>query len=219
MLKQAAKTAISLGRRPITRLNLMSAIRRAQQPYKIEVGAGRAKRTPDWILTDVTWFTNQYMDATRTWPFPDNSASHIYADNMIEHVKMTQARSFLREAFRVLEPGGRIRLVTPDIGRFVASYVADDDNTKWHLRNGASRGYEMHHRVDILRSVFQDSGHHAGYLWDEEALHAELESAGFQCIERCEMGQSSDPLVAGLESREDNSDSPMILILEARKAS
>lgn len=151
------------------------------------------------------------MDATATWPFPDASASHVYSDNVIEHLRMAPVRALLRQAHRVLQPGGTIRLVTPDVRRVVDLYLADDDETARHMARASQGGYEVHHQVDLLRIVFQEAGHHLGYLWDEPSLSAELKAAGFTEIARYEVGQSNDPLLCSLETR----DTPIQLVLEA----
>ena len=151
------------------------------------------------------------MDATATWPFPDASTSHIYSDNVIEHLRMAPVRTLLNQAHRVLRPGGTIRLVTPDVRTVVNLYLADDDETARHMAQASEGGYDVHHQVDLLRILFQEAGHHLGYLWDEPSLSAELEAAGFTEIARHEVGQSDDPILCGLEKR----DSPIQLALEA----
>jgi predicted SAM-dependent methyltransferase len=159
-----------------------------------------------------------YMDATARWPFAGASASHVYADNVIEHIRMSGNRALFREAYRVLAVDGRIRLVTPDVERLVALYSRRDEEARWHLENARHHGYEAHHLVDLLRIVFQDAGHYLGYLWDFEALSSELHAAGFVEITRYEEGVSDDPVLTGLELRRDvRTRSPIALVVEARK--
>ena len=65
-----------------------------------------------WLNTDV--FINHrsvvYMDATARFPFEDNTFSYIMAEHMIEHIEPQAAEVMLNECFRVLRPGGRIRI-------------------------------------------------------------------------------------------------------------
>ena len=69
----------------------------------------------------------QYCDATKGLPFADDSVDVIYSSHMFEHLDQPGARAFLSEALRVLEPGGRIRLVVPDIGKLVKEYLQTGD--------------------------------------------------------------------------------------------
>src|SRR5688572_12610530 len=47
-------------------------------------------------------------------PREDNSLDEIYAGHFFEHLTPAEGKEFLREAFRVLKPGGKIGLVVPD---------------------------------------------------------------------------------------------------------
>ncbi|MCX5201114.1 methyltransferase domain-containing protein [Streptomyces sp. NBC_00237] len=209
--KTLAKAVIGAVNRPLAKLRFARSAG-AAAPLKIEVGAHTSRR-PGWIGTDVCWRTRHYLDATRTWPVHPASVSHVYADNVIEHIRLEPNRRLFREARRALAPGGRIRLATPDVEHAVRLYTARDETTVRQMARDRQAGYEMHHPVDLLRSMFQDCGHHEGYLWDFDTLTAELEAAGFTAVRRCAAGESDDPALRGLESRPG-----LALIVEAEAA-
>lgn len=62
-------------------------------------------------------------DATRGIPFPDRHFSVVYHSHMIEHLKPHDVPAFLRDCRRVLEPGGIMRIATPDLERLCAAYL------------------------------------------------------------------------------------------------
>ncbi|WP_367322977.1 methyltransferase domain-containing protein [Streptomyces sp. HUAS ZL42] len=200
--REIVKLAVGAANRPIARYRFSRVLASTAPPYKIEIGAHRTRR-PGWIDTEVSWRARHYMDAAKGWPVPTSSASHIYADNVIEHLRMQPNRRLFREAHRVLVPGGRIRLATPDVEYLVACYTKRDGETRRLLELSNLKNYEAHHPVDLLRVAFQECGHHIGYLWDFQALRDELALAGFGDIRRFESGQSDDPDLRGLEIREE----------------
>ena len=214
LVKAAVKWGVGAVNRPVAVRRLRRTISQAPQPFRIEVGGHRFTR-PGWISTDVGWRTGHFMDATATWPFPSACAEFVYSDNVIEHIPMDGNRRLLREAHRVLRSGGRIRLATPDVRRLADLYVGNPAEASWHMDAIRNKGYEVHHRIDLLRVVFQEAGHHVGYLWDFEALAAELGDAGFTEVVRCESGESDTPELAGLERRDDRPSSPVMLVVEA----
>ena len=52
------------------------------------------------------------FDLMAPWPFKDHSVSEIYASHVLEHLPKYDA--FFREAWRVLEDGGRCRIRVPE---------------------------------------------------------------------------------------------------------
>ena len=185
-------------------------------PYRVELGAGAVRRE-GWIPTDVWWRARYHLDATRPWPFPPGSVSHVYADNMIEHVPIDGGRALLRHAVSALEPGGRIRLVTPDVEKCAEVYLERGDLARAQLDAHRGAGTRVEHSVDILRGVFIEYEHYRGYAWDFDSLNAELGAAGFTSIERCELEDSADPVLRGLESRVLPADRVTMLAVEARR--
>ncbi|WP_405722868.1 methyltransferase domain-containing protein [Streptomyces sp. NBC_01537] len=208
--REIVKFAVGTVNRPISRYRFSRALASASYPYKIEIGAYRTKRA-GWIDTDISWRTRHYMDATKDWPVPTSSVSHVYADNVIEHLRMGPNRRLFREAHRVLAPGGRIRLATPDVEYLVDRYMKGDDETRNLIEISNRKNYEAYHPVDLLRVAFQECGHHVGYLWDYQSLRDELRLAGFTNICRFEPGQSDEPELRALETRQD-----FALVVEAK---
>lgn len=68
-----------------------------------------------------------YADAVKGLPVPTSSVSVFYSSHVLEHLDRVDASLFLREAYRVLLPGGVIRLAVPDIKKQVARYSVDQD--------------------------------------------------------------------------------------------
>ena len=62
------------------------------------------------------------VDADGAWPFADASFDVVWAGETIEHVADTGA--WLSETRRVLRPGGRLLLSTPDHGRLRVARLA-----------------------------------------------------------------------------------------------
>ena len=205
-------------RRFIRRVMRLPKVRRqlptTGAPFRVHVGAGPV-RLAGWLNTDIDRSAEYFLDATRPWPLPDGSISHVYADNFVEHLTLVELREFLTCARRALASGGRVRLATPDVGAIARLYVDGGpaaDSMVSYLRE---RGYVMAHQVDILRVTFSESGHERGYLHDEVSLAHELVAAGFSHVRRYPASQSDDPVLRGLETRTDAIAIPVQMSLEA----
>ncbi len=61
---------------------------------------------------DSTYF--RYDFASKPLPYNDNQMDAVYANHILEHFLPHQIHPFLKEVFRVLKPGGILRISTPD---------------------------------------------------------------------------------------------------------
>jgi predicted SAM-dependent methyltransferase len=129
---------------------------------------GRAVfRTPDWAR-DV-----RRMDVRRRIQFPDASVSYIYSSHTFEHFTYEESVAVSRECFRVLRPGGIIRVVVPDLEIIVRQYLADSTDPK-----------ASHHFIERLlltsgiRDVLHPGAHHR-QMFDCKSLSHMLKEAGF----------------------------------------
>jgi predicted SAM-dependent methyltransferase len=111
------------------------------------------------------------------------------------------ARRLLSECFRVLKPGGRIRLATPDLDRVLRLYASPDaqpqaEYLRWAVPYGRHPA-DLPPAVVVINSLFHDHGHQ--FLFDEASLRALLHLTGFTDICRYAPGESDDPQLRGLE--------------------
>jgi SAM-dependent methyltransferase len=89
----------------------------------------------DWIHID--WRDADYtvnLVENPVLPFDDNSQRLIYSAHLIEHLPETTLNTLLREAHRVLKPGGRIRIECPDAEKLVELYRRGDEHMLTHFR-------------------------------------------------------------------------------------
>jgi SAM-dependent methyltransferase len=63
-------------------------------------------------------------DLRRGVPFPDETFDAAYHSHVLEHLDREDAPAFLAECFRVVKPGGMIRVVVPDFELLARSYLA-----------------------------------------------------------------------------------------------
>src|SRR5688572_3091577 len=87
---------------------------------KLQIGAG-SSRLRGWLNTDIEPGEGlAYLDATKRFPFEDGSLHYIFSEHVIEHLTYDEGKAMVAEAFRVLAPGGKMRISTPDLDQFLA---------------------------------------------------------------------------------------------------
>ncbi|WP_375001007.1 methyltransferase domain-containing protein [Aeromicrobium sp. CTD01-1L150] len=199
-LRKVVRAAVLTINTPLARGRAKRAFAVAPRPFKLEIG-GLSPRE-GWVVTNVNAVTRNYLDATSPWPLEAGAVSHVYSDNVIEHLTLEATRRMLREAHRCLVPGGVIRLITPDVRAHVEMYLSGEpaleDAAARHYRN---LGLVVEHPIDVLRIPIGAFGHHEGYVFDFETLRIELESAGFTDVVRTPTGASDRPELSGLDVR------------------
>lgn len=199
-VKPVARPVVLAANTPIARRRALRELENQPRPLKLEIG-GNAPRA-GWFVTNVGPFTKHYLDATATWPLEDASVSHIYSDNVIEHIPLIPARTLFAEAYRCLQPGGAIRFVTPDLRAHVDRYLSGqapkgDPEAAVYEESGLT----VEHPLDWVRIPIASFEHWMGYVYDYETLEAELHRAGFTDVSRRELNESPHPELAGLDLR------------------
>jgi SAM-dependent methyltransferase len=62
-------------------------------------------------------------DVSRALPFAAESFDVVYHSNVLEHLRRDDVLPFVRECWRVLKPGGLLRVATPDLERMCELYL------------------------------------------------------------------------------------------------
>ena len=192
---------------------------------KLQLGSGQSV-DEGWLCTDKNIFRPELvqLDVTRRFPLDDGCIDYIYSEHMIEHITRPQASYMLRESWRVLRPGGKIRTATPDL-RVLAALTAEVPDPagvaymQWLSRLAPAQAPEPT-ACYVLNVAFRHWGHR--FLYDRETLTAALHAAGFEDVRSVDFGQSEDEHLRGLECHGEHAgDAAMVrfetMILEATK--
>lgn len=180
------------------RPEIISAYLSRRQTHKLQVGGGMHPKS-GWLNADII-AGDIYLDATKTFPFPDNSFDYVFAEHFIEHLSRRQGDFFLSECKRIIKPGGKVRLSTPDLAKVVQIYlntnpaVAADAVIR---RHNQVTGKNVTTTAGFVNDMFRHWGHQ--YVYDFVTLKDALKRAGFVDIHRCLFGVSRDKQLAALE--------------------
>lgn len=90
----------------------------------LNLGCGNCYH-PDWINVDLHSSDPLVLshDLRKGIPFPDESCDVVYHSHIIEHFWRDDALRFMKECFRVLKPGGILRVATPDLEQICRIYL------------------------------------------------------------------------------------------------
>jgi predicted SAM-dependent methyltransferase len=170
---------------------------------KLQIGAG-PNRLSGWLNTDRDPLTPQdvYLDAARRFPLPDQSFDYIFSEHQIEHLSYNQGIFMLGECFRVLRPGGRIRIATPDLATIAALATSELSPRQRNYVQWVIETFVPEARGElpafVINNLFYSWGHR--FLYDEPTLSDALARVGFTCVRRYGMGESDDAALGGLEA-------------------
>lgn len=182
----------------------------AQSVRKLQLGAGN-HAPPGWLNTDISPRLGQiYLDATQPYPFPDGSFQYVFSEHMIQALTWEGGIAMLKECYRVLAPGGKLRIVTPNLAKFVRLLTENPDAdarqfiaaklriTGWPA-TAVGGAY-------IVNRQAHDWGHQ--FLYDPATLRKSLELAGFKRITEYRVDEKTVPVFreAEMRTRDEGSD-------------
>jgi predicted SAM-dependent methyltransferase len=154
-----------------------------------------------WLNVDFDPLSKEvvYLDATARFPLPDGVFDFIFSEHMIEHVSYAHAEHMLRECFRIMKAGGRIRISTPDL-KFLMELYGDDKSPlqEEYVRRTAEEAGIKALDTHVINRFVREWGHL--FIYDEKALRIALEQAGFAEIERCALNESKAPALRNIEN-------------------
>jgi len=166
-------------------------------------------RIIDKEMAQYPWPKNILLhDVNQGLPFPDNSVKGLYASHLLEHFSRTKAKFFVRECYRVLRSGGVIRLVVPDLRRYIEEYIQMKKEmsesslpaNRFIERLNTCRWHEWEayrFPLRIYRALKDFLSHK--WMYDRESLISLLQEAGFEDVFERNFLDSAIAVIADVE--------------------
>lgn len=171
----------------------------------LNLGAGPHWHKAGWETLD---HKSGFWDTTTAWDtgLPAGRYDWIFTSHMLEHIPHYRVDQLLKEMNRLLKPGGRVRILTPDLETIARMYVNRDEQLLARLRGedetirhdlgwgGAFVNYVVSPGNDSLlisRNGELIAGYGHVYLFDFAMLETLLRKHGFTGVKRCGFLESS----------------------------
>jgi predicted SAM-dependent methyltransferase len=153
-----------------------------------------------------------FANATKKMPFKDSSVNVLYSSHMLEHLSRRDSKIFLKEASRILENGGILRIAIPDLEHFINSYSDHNDADRF-MRDIVVEAPSIETWYDKVNLLISGYRHHQ-WMYNKESIKKLVESFGFINVKILDAGETiiEKPGKLDLYERSDQS-----LYLEAKK--
>src|SRR5260221_1327397 len=171
---------------------------------KLHVGA-QSHVLEGWLNVDIyTGAGNPvaFMDATKEFPFENNSFDYIFSEHMIEHIDLRQGNFMLSECYRILKPKGKIRIATPDMDKLLSLNLSQGSG-KNYFDDLVRPGFENQGiRIEpnsgyVLNYIMHNFGHQ--FVYNRATLLHSLKENGFVHDGDYDPGESDDPVFRNIE--------------------
>lgn len=180
-LRRITKHAVPVKRRGTARMIVTNTVmpvqrRKAQRiaqandSLKLHLGSGSQPKE-GWLNVDLAGDPiDLAWNLARGIPFGDASVDAIFHEHLLEHIPLQAGVGVMDESFRVLKPGGILRIGVPDAGELLRSYVGDGERIE-AIHPGRPT------RMLAVQELFY--WHRHTTMYDEETLALMFRAAGF----------------------------------------
>lgn len=184
---------------------LIKSYFKQNQIRKLQIGASTCL-LDGWLNTDLNTKSGKvvFLDATKSFPFQDNTFSYVFSEHVIEHLAYTEGMFMLHECYRILEPGGRIRIATPSLENLICLYPHVKNNIQeqyvdWFFNKFLPEiGANANRETFVINNAFRNWGHQ--FIYDFPTLKNLMEEVGFIDMTYKNYGESDDINLRNIES-------------------
>ena len=145
------------------------------QDRLLNVGCGQSFHQ-DWINVDLEPYDDsvQKHDITQGLPFESGTFDGVYHSHVLEHLDLNAGERLLDECYRILKPGGVLRIVVPNLAQIAELYL--DYHTKALAgERGASENYDWM-KLELLDQLVR---HQSGGRMGPHMAKCEVQDADF----------------------------------------
>lgn len=170
---------------------------------KLHLGAG-TNILEGWCNTDIipNLKIGVFLDARKKFPFKDNSFDYIFSEHMIEHLKLRDGIHLIKECFRVLKPGGKLRISTPSLGYLIELYNPEKNEIQkseiMRIVDMVFSDIKIYQDTFVINNFFRNWGHK--FIYDYKVLCELMKREGFANTRQCQVKESSDKNLQNLEA-------------------
>jgi len=137
-----------------------------------------------------------HYEITRGLPFPNTTVPAIFSSHFFEHITKTEAQALVQECYRVMKPGGIIRICVPSLEESVKKIEMAVEQ----YRSGNVAPIQKFVTYDV--SGFNNNYSNHRHMYNFLEMKQLLEEAGFQNITEYAFGKGNIANVGQLDTRE-----------------
>lgn len=142
-----------------------------------------------------------HLDASKRFPIEDEKFDFIFSEHMIEHIPLNSGITMLKECYRILKPGGKIRITTPDLMFLIDLYSANKNDLqnnyiKWSC-NSFIKSTICNDTI-VINNYVRDWGHL--FIYDIKTLSLILVNIGYKNITQYQINESKENAFIGIEN-------------------
>ncbi len=144
-------------------------------PKRLNIGCGRRFHR-DWVNVDLVPCHPQVLqcDIVQGLPFSEDTFAAIYHSHVLEHLSLNQGQALLEDCFRVLSPGGFLRIVVPDLEQIARLYL-EMHELAWHGDRSSIANYEWM-KLELLDQLVRS---HSGGMMGQFMAQLDQTQADF----------------------------------------
>lgn len=144
-------------------------------PQRLNIGCGRRFHR-DWTNVDLVPSHPQVLqcDIVQGLPFDDDTFAAVYHSHVLEHLSLNQGQSLLEDCYRVLSPGGFLRIVVPDLEQIARLYL-EMHELAWHGDRTSIANYEWM-KLELLDQLVRS---HSGGMMGQFMAQLDQTQADF----------------------------------------
>lgn len=139
------------------------------KPIKLHLGCGtniakgwtNVDNNPDYKIKQPGLYRK--WDLRKPLPYKQDSVEKIFHEHFIEHLTKPQAEAFLRDCYKVLKPGGVMRIGWPDTTKLIRAYTLRDKKYFDYISKNINYGMVLGTWDELLVDFFYSWDHKYGY--------------------------------------------------------